>query len=111
MALLAARASTMSTDPGCQIFWLKAPMTNSVESLITTPKPAQACYSNKAPQKLFFYIPEAEGVHRESLLRTTFRGSFLCTSWNSFNSSQASLHSPQPPKPNATTLPYSDALK
>lgn len=88
---LAARASTIFTELGRGIRWLRAVMINPCLSLITIPKPARAKFSKIAPSKFILNRPIEGGRQR-----TTSRGNEglaegRCTSQNFCSNSLALL--------------------
>ena len=83
-ALRAAKASTITIEPGNLIFWLNAPIINPAESLTTTPNPAQAWSSKLASSKLTLYTLSASRDHLTTSLGTGWREGCFCTSRNSF---------------------------
>lgn len=90
-ACLAAKASTMSTDQGRWIFWLRAASIFPSESLITTPRPTHPKLANTAPSKLILNKHEGGGCHFVTAHVVADRYWWELTSQNSCSRSRALL--------------------
>lgn len=90
-ARLTARASTIFTELGRGIRWLRAIMINPYSSLITIPKPARAKFSKIAPSKFILNRPTKRGCQRTTLHGNEGLAEGRCTSQNFYSNSLALL--------------------